>query len=164
MQLRKLEKNLRAKEQLAEGLHLIDFEQLKIENQTLGEKIEERNEELQKLRKKNTVTVQVGVVHVCLRCRGCCVHTSEKRMTPSLVGLTTDTHRVLTADHTSRAHARTHPGVDARQGKAAVRGGGQRGRAGQAGEDRWGAGGREGAAEVRQHSQPLKCRSFKCCS
>lgn len=40
-------------------LHLIDFEQLKIENQTMNEKIEERNEELLKLRKKNTTTVQV---------------------------------------------------------------------------------------------------------
>lgn len=40
-------------------LHLIDFEQLKIENQTVKEKIEERNEELLKLRKKNTTTVQV---------------------------------------------------------------------------------------------------------
>ena len=38
---------------------LIDFEQLKIENQTLNEKIEERNEELLKLRKKTTTTVQV---------------------------------------------------------------------------------------------------------
>ena len=59
MTLRKLEASLRAKEQLAEGLHLIDFEQLKIENQTLNEKIEERNEELLKLRKKTTTTVQV---------------------------------------------------------------------------------------------------------
>lgn len=41
-------------------LHLIDFEQLKIENQTVNEKIEERNEELLKLRKKNTTTVQVS--------------------------------------------------------------------------------------------------------
>ena len=46
-------------EELAEGLHLIDFEQLKIENQTYNEKIEERNEELLKLRKKITTTVQV---------------------------------------------------------------------------------------------------------
>merc|ERR1712146_494231 len=59
MTLRKLEASLREKEQLAEGLHLIDFEQLKIENQTLNEKIEERNEELHKLRKKTTTTVQV---------------------------------------------------------------------------------------------------------
>lgn len=29
---------------MADGLHLIDFEQLKIENQTYNEKIEERNE------------------------------------------------------------------------------------------------------------------------
>ena len=46
-------------EELAEGLHLIDFEQLKIENQTYNEKIEERNEELSKLRKKITNTVEV---------------------------------------------------------------------------------------------------------
>lgn len=57
--LRKLEGTLKQKEKLAEGLHLIDFEQLKIENQTLNEKIEERNEELLKLRKKTTTTVQV---------------------------------------------------------------------------------------------------------
>ena len=43
---------MRKKEQLADGLHLIDFEQLKIENQTLNEKIEERNDELSKLRQK----------------------------------------------------------------------------------------------------------------
>jgi chromosome segregation ATPase len=49
--------------QLADGLHLIDFEQLKIENQTLNEKIEDRNEELSKLRKKLTQTVQV-LTHV----------------------------------------------------------------------------------------------------
>jgi len=48
-----LEKNLQEKEKLKDGLHLIDFEQLKIENQTFNEKIEERNEELMKLRKKN---------------------------------------------------------------------------------------------------------------
>ena len=57
--LRKLERTYRAREQLADGLHMIDFEQLKIENQTLHEKIEERNEELAKLKKKKTVTVQV---------------------------------------------------------------------------------------------------------
>lgn len=51
------EKILKRKEQLADGLALIDFEQLKIENQTLNEKIEERNEELIKLRKKITSTV-----------------------------------------------------------------------------------------------------------
>ena len=51
------EKVLRRKEQLADGLHLIDYEQLKIENQTLNEKIEERNEDLHKLRYKITRTV-----------------------------------------------------------------------------------------------------------
>jgi chromosome segregation ATPase len=56
---KKLERTLRAREQLAEGLHMIDFEQLKIENQTLNEKIEERNEELAKLKRKKTTTIQV---------------------------------------------------------------------------------------------------------
>ena len=42
---------------------MIDFEQLKIENQSHNEKIEERNEELLKLRKKITNIVQV-LTHV----------------------------------------------------------------------------------------------------
>ncbi|ETE61696.1 Coiled-coil domain-containing protein 96, partial [Ophiophagus hannah] len=57
--IQKLDASLKTQEELAEGLHLIDFEQLKIENQTYNEKIEERNEELQKLRRKVTNTVQV---------------------------------------------------------------------------------------------------------
>ncbi|KAJ3226242.1 Coiled-coil domain-containing protein 96 [Clydaea vesicula] len=61
--LRRDEQLLRQKEELADGLHLIDFEQLKIENQTFNEKIEERNEELLKLRKKITNIVQV-LTHV----------------------------------------------------------------------------------------------------
>lgn len=54
----KQELQLRKKDELAENLHVIDFEQLKIENQTLNEKIEERHEELHKLRKKTVITVQ----------------------------------------------------------------------------------------------------------
>ena len=42
---------------------MIDFEQLKIDNVNLNEKIEERNEELTKLRKKIMGTVQV-LTHV----------------------------------------------------------------------------------------------------
>ncbi|KAH6561830.1 hypothetical protein BASA60_011334 [Batrachochytrium salamandrivorans] len=61
--LRRHEQLLRQKEELADGLHLIDFEQLKIENQTFNEKIEERNDELLKLRKKITNVVQV-LTHV----------------------------------------------------------------------------------------------------
>merc|ERR1719326_2764283 len=57
--LAKQEHELRKKDELAENLHVIDFEQLKIENQTLNEKIEERNEELHKLRKKTIITVQI---------------------------------------------------------------------------------------------------------
>ena len=58
-QLKKKEAELKAKEELGEGLHMIDFEQLKIENQTYNEKIEERNEELMKLKKKINNTVQI---------------------------------------------------------------------------------------------------------
>ena len=57
----RLEQTVKQKEELAEGLHLIDFEQLKIENQALQEKIEERNEELLKLKRKITTTAQVRV-------------------------------------------------------------------------------------------------------
>lgn len=54
---------LKQKEQLNDGLHLIDFEQLKIENTNLNEKIEERNEDLLKLRKKATTTIHI-LTHV----------------------------------------------------------------------------------------------------
>ncbi|KAG8438333.1 hypothetical protein GDO86_008860 [Hymenochirus boettgeri] len=58
-QFQRFDSTLRSKEELGDGLHLIDFEQLKIENQTYNEKIEERNEELLKLRKKITNTVHI---------------------------------------------------------------------------------------------------------
>lgn len=55
--------DLKLQEELADGLHLIDFEQLKIENSTYTSKIEARNEDLLKLRKKITTIVQV-LTHV----------------------------------------------------------------------------------------------------
>ncbi|TPX34310.1 hypothetical protein SmJEL517_g03011 [Synchytrium microbalum] len=61
--LKRCELALKQREELADGLHLIDFEQLKIENQAYNEKIEERNEELLKLRKKITTVVQI-LTHV----------------------------------------------------------------------------------------------------
>ncbi|XP_014594055.3 cilia- and flagella-associated protein 184 [Equus caballus] len=57
------ETRMRAQEDMTEGLLLIDFEQLKIENQTFNEKVEERNEELLKLRNKVTNNVQI-ITHV----------------------------------------------------------------------------------------------------
>ncbi|KAL6040112.1 hypothetical protein STEG23_000113 [Scotinomys teguina] len=57
------ETRMKAQEDLAEGLLLIDFEQLKIENQTFNEKVEERNEELLKLRTKVTSNVQI-ITHI----------------------------------------------------------------------------------------------------
>lgn len=62
-QVAKLELSLRKREQVADGLAMMDFEQLKIENATLTEKIEDRNEELAKLKKKAAVAVQV-LTHV----------------------------------------------------------------------------------------------------
>ena len=57
-QIEKLEGAMAKREQLADGLALVDFEQLEIENSTLVEKIDDRNEELAKLRKKTTTAVQ----------------------------------------------------------------------------------------------------------
>ena len=59
LECKKLEHAIKRREEVSSELHMIDFEQLKIENQSLNEKIEERNEELLKLRKKTTSTVQV---------------------------------------------------------------------------------------------------------
>ncbi|XP_036133741.1 coiled-coil domain-containing protein 96 [Molossus molossus] len=57
------ETRMRAQEDTTEGLFLIDFEQLKIENQTFNEKVEERNEELLKLHSKVNNNVQI-ITHV----------------------------------------------------------------------------------------------------
>ncbi|CCW64049.1 unnamed protein product [Phytomonas sp. EM1] len=43
----------------SDGMYLIDLEQLKIENANLNEKIEERNDDIAKLRRKVTTTVHV---------------------------------------------------------------------------------------------------------
>uniref|UniRef100_A0A7S3R505 CCDC113/CCDC96 coiled-coil domain-containing protein n=1 Tax=Dunaliella tertiolecta TaxID=3047 RepID=A0A7S3R505_DUNTE len=83
-QLKRIEQTLRQKEELAEGLHLIDFEQLKIENQSLNEKIEERNEELLKLRKKTTTTVQI-LTHVREKLQ--CVEKENNGLREELEGL-----------------------------------------------------------------------------
>jgi hypothetical protein len=63
LRLASLQRSMKAKEDVGEGLSAIDFEQLKIENATVHEKIEDRQEELRKLRAKMTTTVQV-LTHV----------------------------------------------------------------------------------------------------
>lgn len=60
---KKLTAEIKEKEKMRDGMHMIDFEQLKIENTNLNEKIEERNEDLLKLRKKATTTIHV-LTHV----------------------------------------------------------------------------------------------------
>ena len=62
-QMESIQHEIKQKEELAEGLHLIDFEQLKIENATLHEKIEERNDEIYKLTKKKHSCIEV-LTHV----------------------------------------------------------------------------------------------------
>lgn len=57
-----LEKSIKQKE-FSDGLHLIDFEQFKMENATLNEKIEEKNESLQKSTLKARSTVHI-LTHV----------------------------------------------------------------------------------------------------
>ena len=56
--MNRLKKELKKMEDYFEGLHIIDFEQLKIENNTLTEKIEDRNEEIHKIKNKINKTVQ----------------------------------------------------------------------------------------------------------
>lgn len=108
--LRKLEASLRSKEQLAEGLHLIDFEQLKIENQTLNEKIEERQEELHKLRKKTTETVQV-LTHIKEKLAFVQVESqSLKHELATAEDLVTQRRDKLTRTKTHRDHVRVEYG------------------------------------------------------
>jgi hypothetical protein len=59
LELNRLNKELKKMEEYFEGLHLIDFEQLKIENNTLTEKIEDRNEEIHKLESKIHNNIQI---------------------------------------------------------------------------------------------------------
>ena len=59
VELERQTNDLRKKENFENGLHLIDFEKLKIENQNLNEKMEGKNEELVKLHNKKATTVQV---------------------------------------------------------------------------------------------------------
>jgi hypothetical protein len=61
--MKKISHALSDREKKKDGMNLIDFEQLKIENTNLNEKIEERNEDLLKLRKKATTTIHV-LTHV----------------------------------------------------------------------------------------------------
>ncbi|NP_001122170.1 cilia- and flagella-associated protein 184 [Danio rerio] len=59
----KYERALRSKRELVDGLLLMDFEQLKTENQSFMDKLEERSEELHRLKKKVASSVQ-GISHV----------------------------------------------------------------------------------------------------
>lgn len=61
---------------LSGSLHLIDFEQMKIENQTYSEKIEERNEETGKLIRKITNTVQM-ITHANEKLQFCQAENSQ---------------------------------------------------------------------------------------
>lgn len=59
LQIVKLEQQLAHKEEMGEVLNLVDFDQLKIENQQYMERIEEKNNELLQLKLSTSRTVQV---------------------------------------------------------------------------------------------------------
>jgi hypothetical protein len=66
IQKNKLQLQLKQKEEMGEVLHAIDFDQLKIENRQYANKIEERNNELLKLKMTAGRTVQILNFHkVC---------------------------------------------------------------------------------------------------
>jgi chromosome segregation ATPase len=58
-QAQKIDAQLRHKEEMGDALHYIDFHQLQIENKQYVAKIEERNEELLRLKQTTGSTVQV---------------------------------------------------------------------------------------------------------
>lgn len=59
VQVRKMEQQLHQKEDMGEVLHVVDFDQLKIENQQYLDRIEERNSELLSLKNTTGKAVQV---------------------------------------------------------------------------------------------------------
>lgn len=60
---KQVDDELNKQDQLSEGLHLIDFEQLKIENQTLNEKKAEKNQDLVKIEDKIRINAHM-LTHV----------------------------------------------------------------------------------------------------
>ncbi|DBB12846.1 hypothetical protein WJX82_007039 [Trebouxia sp. C0006] len=63
VQVRKVEQQLHQKEDMGEVLHVVDFDQLKIENQQYLDRIEERNTELLRLKATTGKAVQVLADH-----------------------------------------------------------------------------------------------------
>ena len=59
VQKRKLQLQLRQKEEMGEALHEVDFQQLKIENSQYLERIDERNQDLLRLKLLAGNTLQV---------------------------------------------------------------------------------------------------------
>jgi hypothetical protein len=62
-QRQKIQLQLKQKEETGDGLHVIDFEQLRIENAQYQAKIEERNQELLKLKTIAGHTIQIMNAH-----------------------------------------------------------------------------------------------------
>eukprot|EP00727_Mastigamoeba_balamuthi_P013483 m51a1_g8758 hypothetical protein (583) ;mRNA; r:108496-110318 len=81
--VRSLDAAMKRRDSMRDGLHMIDFEQIKIENQAYTEKIEERNEELAKLQKKIDSTIQV-TTHV--KEKMSFVQVENERLKQELVG------------------------------------------------------------------------------
>ena len=78
-----MEQQLHQKEDMGEVLHVVDFDQLKIDNQQYLDRIEERNTELLRLKATTGKAVQVS----------CCLHlfTNPKRC--NMLAVATDWHK-----------------------------------------------------------------------
>jgi len=80
-------------------LHVIDFDQLKIENQQYLEKIEERNNELLRLKLTTGNTVQVESRGACMHA---CMHAEQRAAAPQADD---GQHPVQAREVTWRLHA-----------------------------------------------------------
>lgn len=63
----KLKQRVDQKEAMSDALHVVDFDQLKIENQQYLERIEEKNAELLQVKVTTGRTVQARLCHTCAR-------------------------------------------------------------------------------------------------
>lgn len=63
----KLKQRVDQKEAMSDALHVVDFDQLKIENQQYLERIEEKNAELLQVKVTTGHTVQARLCHACAR-------------------------------------------------------------------------------------------------
>lgn len=90
--LKKLTEQVNVKEKLSEGLGSADLEQLKLESSSLGSRIEDRNDELAKLKKKLQSVVQV-LTHIREKLHFVSAESAELREKLDVIEKEVDSHR-----------------------------------------------------------------------